>query len=91
MALHNRIKNLEDAWRRRGAARPVIVDPTLERLVEDPEWPALLREFYAICTRLIEGGCADIVALRQRILADDRGREIMCLLSEIQAGLRIPR
>jgi hypothetical protein len=91
MALHSRIKRLEAAWRKRGAARPRLIDPALERLVDDPEWRALLRELYAICMPWMESGGIDLPTLRQRILADDRGREVLCLISEIQAGLRIQR
>jgi hypothetical protein len=90
MALRGRIERLEAAWRRRGAARPRLIDPALvERLVDDPEWRTLVRELYAICLRLMESGCADMVALRQGVLFDDRGREILCLMGEIQCGLRL--
>jgi hypothetical protein len=90
MALHNRIKKLEEAWRKRGAARPRLIDPALERLVDDPEWRALVRELYAICMPWMESGI-DLPTLRQKVLADDRGREVLILIGEIQCGLRIPQ
>ena len=91
MALHNRIKRLEEAiqkcqaleqWRR--------YDPAWEQLVDDPEWPALVRELFALLHRLMASGCADMLAIRQGMIADDRAREICCRLSEIAGGLQIP-
>jgi hypothetical protein len=88
MALRSRITRLEEAWRRRGAAWPRLIDPALVGLVDNPEWRELVVELAGIIARLIEQGCADAVAVRQGIIANDRGREICCLLSEIRCGFR---
>ena len=95
MALHNRnrIKRLEAAFRKCQAAQQLRrFDPAAwEALLDDPEWRALVRELYALIQRLIESGWLELDSIRQGIIADDRGREILCLLSEIGAGFRFDR
>jgi transcriptional regulator with PAS, ATPase and Fis domain len=91
MALRSRIQRLEAASQKWRPLLPELYDPAFERLVSHPDWPGLARELAALIERLIERGAADMAAIRQGIIADERGRETIILMSEIRAGLRPTR
>jgi hypothetical protein len=90
MALRSRIKRLEETSRKLAAWQlPDWDDPASESLAHHPETRALLNELAVIIARVIEEKRpVEIAEFRQGIIGNERGAEILCLLSEIASGLR---
>jgi hypothetical protein len=92
VSLKSRIGRLERQGHRRPSAAPPdeLVREGNERIAASLEGPALLGELWSVMGRVVEGCPADRIdlpLLRQLVIADDRGREVCCRLSEIAGGL----
>ena len=91
MSLSSRLDKLE-GMARRVDSMPAEIMEGWERIAADPDGPALVAEFCAMAAR-VAGELppeAHVAALRQRLIFDDRARELMARFSEIAGGLCLP-